>query len=121
MKKLCIFLFVILTILAGCSSNVFSGESANWDGKYSTTINGNDEEGNYTFVYKNGNDHTKLKNVEIVVSNGVSSSTKTMDEHEGTTITMPTSCQGCAVTQENEKIEVTIKWDGKHEEKFFLE
>jgi len=121
MKKLCIFLFVIITILAGCSSNVFSGESANWDGKYSTTINGNDEEGNYTFVYKNGNDHTKLKNVEIVVSNGVNGSTKTMDEHQGTTIKLSTSCRGCAVTQENEKIEVTVKWDGNHEENFFLE
>lgn len=121
MKKLCIFLFVITTILGGCSSNIFSGESANWEGKYSTTINGNDEEGNYTFVYKNGNDLTKLKNVEIVVSNGVSGSTKKMDEHEGTTIKLSTSCRGCAVTQENEKIEVTIKWDGKHEESFFLE
>ena len=44
-----------------------------------------------------------------------------MDEHEGTNITMSTSCRGCAVTQENEKIEVTIKWDGNHEENFFLE
>jgi len=121
LKKLFIFLFVITTILGGCSSNVFSGESANWDGKYSTTINGNNEEGNYTFVYKNGNELTKLKNVEIVVSNGVSGSTKKMDEHQGTTIKLSTSCRGCAVTQENEKIEVSIKWDGKHEEKFFLD
>ena len=55
MKKLCIFLFLMISILGGCSSEYikFSGESTNWEGKYSTTIiNGNEEDGSYTFFYK---------------------------------------------------------------------
>jgi hypothetical protein len=30
------------------------------------------------------------------------------------------SCSGCAVTREDEPIKVTIKWDGKNEETFYL-
>jgi len=124
MKKLCIFLFLMISILGGCSSKYieFSGESTNWDGKYSTTIiNGNEEDGSYTFFYKKGDGNTLIKNTEIIINNGGSETIQKDEEHQGATLRISSSCQGCSVTRENERIKVTIKWDGKDEESFFLE
>ena len=42
-------------------------------------------------------------------------------KHQGANFTMKSYCQNCAVSQENEKIKVTIKWDSQHEETFDLE
>ena len=124
MKKLCIFLFLMISILGGCSSKYieFSGESTNWDGKYSTTIiNGNEEDGSYTLFLKKGDGNTILKNTEIIINNSGSEIIQKDEEHQGATFRISSSCQGCSVTRENERIKVTIKWDGKHEESFFLE
>ena len=123
MKKLCIFLLMI-SILGGCSSKYieFSGESTNWDGTYSTTIiNGNEEDGSYTFFYKKGDGNTILMNTEIIINNRESETIQKDEEHQGATFRISSSCQGCSVTRENERIKVTIKWDGKYEESFFLE
>lgn len=124
MKKLCIFLILMIFILGGCSSKYieFSGGSTNWDGKYSTTIiNGNEEDGSYTFFYKKGDGDTILKNTEIIINNGGKETIQKDEEHKGANFIISSSCQGCSVTRENESIKVTIKWDGKYEESFFLE
>jgi len=123
MKKLCILLFLMIFILGGCSGKyiVFSGESTNWDGKYSTTINGNDEDGSYTFNYKTGDGNTKLKNIEVIINNSGRETIQSEEEHNGASFKISSSCQGCAVTREDERIKVTIKWDSKYEETFFLD
>lgn len=122
MKKTVIFL-LLLFFLVGCSFKYmeFSGESKSWEGKYSANIYGNDEDGNYTFFYKNGDGNTILENIEIIVGTGINESKLYSEEHQGATFTMKSSCQNCSITQENEKIEVTIKWDSQHEESFVLE
>jgi major membrane immunogen (membrane-anchored lipoprotein) len=123
MKKLCIFLLLIVSILGGCSGKyiVFSGESKNWEGTYSTTINGRNEDGSYTFHYKNGDSNTKLQEIEIIINNSAGETIQREEEHIGASFNISSSCQGCAVTRENERIKVTIKWDGKYEENFFLD
>ena len=123
MKKLCIFLVLMISILGGCSGKymVFSGESKNWEGNYSTTINGNDEDGSYTFNYKNGDGNTKFKNIEVVISQGGSETSKIEEDYKGAIYKIKSSCQGCAVTSEGEKMKVTIKWDSENEETFFLD
>lgn len=122
MKQFCILLWLVVLILGGCwgKTIVFSGESMNWEGKYSTVINDNDEEGRYTFNYKNGDGDTELKNIEIIINNNGSETIQSEEEHKGSNFRISSSCQGCAVTREYERIKVTIKWDGKYEEKFFL-
>lgn len=122
MKKIVIFLLLI-NILGGCSSKYmeFSGESESWEGKYSANLHDNDEDGSYTFFYKNGDGNTILKNIEIKVGTGIKESKLFSEEHQGANFTMKSSCQNCSVTQENEKIEVTIKWDNQHEETFVLD
>ena len=122
MKKI-VFFLLLINILGGCSSKYmeFSGESENWEGKYSTNIHGNDEDGSYTFFYKNGDANSIFKNIEIKVNTSISETKLFEEEHHGANFTMKSSCQNCAVSQENEKIEVTIKWDSQREETFVLD
>ncbi len=123
MKQLCIFLLLIVSILGGCSGKylAFSGESKNWEGTYSTTINESTENGTYTLHFKNGDRNTKLKEIEIIINNGGGESILNEEEHIGGSFNISSACQGCAVTRENERIKVTIKWDGQYEEKFYLD
>lgn len=71
----------------GCSSLDYftlSGESKYWEGKYSTTKDGNAETVNYSFHYKNGkNSDTHFKFVEVSINEGKPSS---KEEFKGATI-----------------------------------
>jgi major membrane immunogen (membrane-anchored lipoprotein) len=120
MKKTFLFVILLVSILAGCSDKYIflSGESKNWRGEYSANIDGNREDGNYLFGYKNGEKDTKFKNLEIVINDGETVLKEEM--HKGATVSIPTSCSGCAVTREDVPIKVTIKWDGKNKETFYL-
>jgi major membrane immunogen (membrane-anchored lipoprotein) len=120
MKKPFLFVILFVSILVGCGNkHIFlSGESENWKGEYSANIDGNTENGNYLFGYKNGEKDTKFKNLEIIINDG--KTVRKEDNHKGATITIPSSCSGCAVTREDEPIKVTIKWDDKNEETFYL-
>jgi major membrane immunogen (membrane-anchored lipoprotein) len=122
MKKTFLFVIILVSILVGCNSkHIFlSGESESWKGEYSAYINGNREDGNYLFGYKNGEKDTKFKNLEIIINVNDGETVLKEDNHEGATVRIPTSCSGCAVTREDEPIKVTIKWDDKNEETFYL-
>ncbi|QPA30453.1 hypothetical protein [Thermaerobacillus caldiproteolyticus] len=122
MKEPFLFVILLVSILVGCSDkHIFlSGESENWKGEYSANISGNREDGNYLFGYKNGEKDTKFKNLEIVINDGNGETVRKEDIHKGATIRISSSCSGCAVTREDEPIKVTIKWDDKNEETFYV-
>ncbi|WP_289137213.1 hypothetical protein [uncultured Brevibacillus sp.] len=62
MKKPFLFVFLLVSILVGCGSEyvILSGESDDWKGEYSANIDGNSENGNYLFSFKNGNNDTEF-------------------------------------------------------------
>ena len=122
MKKL-IFLLMILT-LVGCSNSNESislkGESDNWKGEYIANINisDNSEEGTYTFVYKDGNSNINFKNLKIDINDGETD--RNEEDYREEIVQIPRSCSGCSVTNKSIPIKVTIKWDNKKEETFYL-
>ncbi|WP_027410576.1 hypothetical protein [Anoxybacteroides tepidamans] len=121
MKKLFFFVILLVFALSGCGSEFisFSGESKNWKGEYSANIDGNSENGNYLFSYKHAKKNTEFKNLQIIIND----SGKTVlneETHKGATIKIPTGCSGCDVTKKGEPIKVTIKWNQKNEETFYL-
>jgi len=120
MKKIFLIMTLLVSILAGCNDDhVFlSGEGENWKGEYSANTNGNKENGNYVFGYKDGEKDTKFENLEIIINDG--ETVQKAEEHKGATVKIPIACSGCAVTKKDEPIKVTIKWDNKNEETFYL-
>ncbi|WP_203287933.1 hypothetical protein [Metabacillus sp. cB07] len=112
---------LFLGVLSGCTNQfiTFSGESKSWTGKYTATIDGNEEHGSYEFHFKDGNESTQFKLLEINVNNG--RTTKSEENLKGATITLSSNCRGCSVTGKGEKQKVTIKWDDKKEETFYLQ
>lgn len=121
MEKRVLIVIVFVLFLVGCGNEsiTFSGESDNWKGEYATNIDGTVENGLYTFGFKNATNDTIFKNFEIVINDGEIH--QRVDEHKGATVNIPISCSGCMVTPENGTIKVTIKWNDKNEETFFLE
>lgn len=120
MKKL-LTVVVFAFFLVGCGNEfiTFSGESDNWKGKYATNVDGSRENGEYTFSFKDVTNVTAFKNLEIIINDGKKHLRE--EEHKGATVKIPTSCSGCAVTPKDATIKVTIKWNDKNEETFFLE
>lgn len=112
---------LFLGVLSGCTNQfiTFSGESKSWTGKYTTTIDGNEEQGSYEFHFKDGNESTQFKVLEINVNNG--RTTKSEENVKGATMTLSSNCRGCSVTEKEEKQKVTIKWDDENEETFYLQ
>lgn len=125
MKKPLSFLILIASVvlIVGCNNDTisFSGESENWKGEYTANISENStrEDGEYIFRYKNTTSEPTFKNLEIVINDGELDLKE--EVFKGTTKKMPTSCSGCAVTQKEVPIKVTIKWDKEKEESFELE
>lgn len=123
MKKRLLFLIPFICMIVGCSDKYlsFSGESDNWKGEYSANIsdNGTRENGKYVFGYKNATSDTSFRNLEIVINDG--EAVRKEDFLKGATIVISSSCSGCAVTQEDNPIKVSIKWDDEKEETFKLE
>ncbi|WP_199427071.1 hypothetical protein [Thermaerobacillus caldiproteolyticus] len=97
MKKPFLFVIFLVSIL-GCSNEFIflSEESENWKGEYSANIDGNREDGNYIFGYKNGEKDTKFKNLEIIINDG--ETVLKADNHEGATVRISSSCSGCGVS-----------------------
>ncbi|MDQ0859751.1 lipoprotein [Bacillus sp. V2I10] len=111
---------LLLLILTGCSNKFINltGESKNWTGKYSANIDGNDEDGSYEFHFKNGDGNTQFQLLEVIINDG--STTKSEENFKGATINITSNCKGCYVTKKDEKQKVTIIWDDKNEETFYL-
>jgi hypothetical protein len=118
-KAILIVIFGVL--LVGCSQYKtihFLGESAHWKGDYSAKYNDSKDETEYIFSFKNAKKDTVLKDF-VVDING--------KEYKGKytkgTFKVSNSCSGgseACQTLENEPIKVTINWDDKYKETFFL-
>lgn len=93
----------------------FIGSSENWDVIYEVDIlNDNAEESTGTIEYMGDEDPPETIDYEIDYSGGAGSETG-RNLYDGVASMGTTSCAGCAVTQEDEEIEVEINWEGRTE------
>lgn len=107
---------LLLLLLSGCATlyMTFEGESESWKGDYTTNIDGDWEDGTFSFFYKEGDATTQLSDLHVrIVGSGTSEIQE--DLHQGPLIQIKSSCGGCKVTEENDIFEVMIKWDGEEE------
>lgn len=121
MKRIIIIGILSVFFLVGCSKEyvTYSGEGDQWKGEYVTTIDESSENGEYTFDFKDGTKIITFKKLEIFINDGETHLIE--DNYKRATVKIPISCSGCSVTSEKSKIKVTIKWNNKNEETFFLE
>ncbi|MGE7823708.1 hypothetical protein [Paenibacillus sp. NPDC093718] len=114
MKKQYVLILIMILTLVGCNDKSISltGESDSWSGEYTANINGDKESGKFIFGYKNATGK-ELKNLEITINDG--KRVRKEGDYKGAIIEMPSSCSGCAVTNESIPIKVEIKWDDKEE------
>ncbi|MCU5653175.1 hypothetical protein OCF56_04545 [Bacillus mycoides] len=112
------FLFVlIMLILGGCSSDksfILKGESENWKGTYNGyTYDENNEASELILTYKG--DPSKVKdNVKYnyETSNGSGNGNVPLTQKS---IKIKTTCGGCATTDKNDVITITVSWNDKTE------
>lgn len=119
LKKI-ILLFLLMLILTGCNEYLtYSGESDNWKGEYTSTINRDRgcENGNFLFHFKDKTKDIGLKNIEVKIDRGP----KLWEERFDNNPVSITAGDGCTIYNEAEGIRVTIKWDDDNEESFLLE
>ena len=119
LKKI-ILLSLLMLILTGCNEYLtYSGESDNWNGNYTTTINSDSgcENGNFLFHFKDKTKDIGLENIEVDIDRGP----KLWEERFERNPISITTGSGCTIYNEDEGIRVTIKWDDANEESFLLE
>ncbi|MFD1032852.1 hypothetical protein [Metaplanococcus flavidus] len=117
LKKL-ITLLIMVLILSGCVDGDrynFSGSSENWDVVYVVDVRNWDEQNDTgTIKYIGEKQAPETLDYKIEFTAGSDSGTgKTLDN--GVTQTGGGGCQGCAVIQKDEEIEVEITWNGQTE------
>jgi len=118
MKK-CISLIILLFILSGCGNDSdrynFSGSSDNWDVFYVVNVsNGNAQEKTGTIKFTGDGEGPEIIDYKIETNSGGSEATGiTLDDKVANLGN--SMCEGCAVVQENEEIEVEVTWDGQTE------
>nr|TXF85925.1 hypothetical protein FTX54_07565 [Alkalicoccus halolimnae] len=90
----------------------FLGSSENWEVVYEVDIsNGNEEESTGTIEYiGEGNAPETLEYYRIGSTEGTGRAL-----NDGVADTGRTGCEGCAVTREDEEIEVEVTWNGQTE------
>lgn len=113
-----ILLMVIIIILSGCANGDrynFSGSSENWDVRYVVDVSREtSQQESGTIKYVGEGSAPETINYEIKANAGVAAGTEvTLDD--GVANTGYGACEGCAVIQKDEEIEVEIKWDGQIE------
>lgn len=117
MKKL-ISLFIMTLILSGCVDGDrynFSGSSENWDVFYVVDVsNGTSQVEEGTVKYTGEGEAPDTINYKLEANSGGSEGTG-LTIIDGTGNIANGSCEGCAVVQEDEEIEVEITWDGQTE------
>lgn len=109
---------MVLILLVSCSTKTlnFSGESTNWKGNYSPTINTkeNREQGYYELRFK-GN---KIKdNIidELIIENKGKTTKITDFSLQNGLIKVPVSCSHCTISNKDTSIKIKIKWDNIEE------
>ncbi|WP_054637457.1 hypothetical protein [Thalassobacillus sp. C254] len=120
--KVTFFIVSFITInslIIGCSdqrSVEFVGKGNNWDVKYTAHIQGeNQEDIDYIIRYIGSNSppdtiNYKIDSLEVT---GAALNENAYVEHTNN------SCSGCTITNENDELEVTIKWE-EESESFYL-
>ncbi|GGK05630.1 hypothetical protein GCM10007063_30070 [Lentibacillus kapialis] len=121
MKKVPLLLLLSALFLSGCGVEdiKFNGESNNWRGEYNAYIDNSTENGEYVFVFKKAQEDQVVEDLKIVINNG--EVVLNESEHKGRTIKIPSSCSGCAVTDTETSIQVTIEWGEGNEETFSID
>lgn len=117
MKKI-ISLLIMTLILSGCVDGDrynFSGSSENWNVIYTVDVSeGTSEQNRGTIKYVGEGEGPETINYKLTANSGGSEATGLILEN-GVANTGYGACQGCAVIQKDEKIEVEITWDGETE------
>ncbi|MGM0897014.1 MAG: hypothetical protein ACQEV0_03890 [Bacillota bacterium] len=117
MKKLLSFL-VVLTILSGCAEGDrydFRGSGDNWNVFYTVDATSQDsKEATGKIVYTGEEPPPETIIYSIESTAGASSGNVSVDE--GEVLVGKSACEGCAVIQQDEELNVEIKWDGQVEE-----
>ncbi|MBU9673319.1 hypothetical protein KQ939_00365 [Planococcus sp. CP5-4] len=117
MKKLGSLLAVLLIVI-GCSEADrydFKGSSDNWDVFYTVDTTSQDSKeatGKIVYTGKEPAPETIIYSIESTA--GASSGNVSVDE--GEVLVGKSTCEGCAVIQQDEELDVEIKWDGQVEE-----
>lgn len=118
MKK-SISLIILLFILSGCGNGSdrynFSGSSDNWDVFYVVNVsNGDREERNGTVKFTGEGEVPETIDYKIETN---SSGTEAIGISltDGVADFGNNFCDGCAVVQEDEEIEVEVTWNGQTE------
>lgn len=118
MKKIIMLAIFLLVILNGCGDGerlLFSGESENWHVDYEALIyDETTEETSGSIIYKG--DGPAPKQISYVIKSGLNEkSGENIALEDGSTTISSGSCNGCAITREDEKMEVVITWNGQLE------
>jgi hypothetical protein len=118
MKKIIGLSLFLLIILSGCGDGdrfVFSGESDNWQVDYEAIIYDETSEETFGSIKYIGNESAPKEINYVIKSGSDKKSGENISLEEGSTTISKGSCQGCAITRENEEMEVEITWDGQKE------
>lgn len=118
MKKY-VSLIILLFILSGCGNGSdrynFSGSSENWDVFYVVNVsNGDREEKKGTMKFTGEGEVPETIDYKIETNSGGTEATGITLNDEVADLGN-SFCDGCAVTQGDEEIEVEITWNGQTE------
>ncbi|ANU17940.1 hypothetical protein BBI11_13245 [Planococcus maritimus] len=120
MKKTGLFLGILI-MLSGCSEADrynFDGSSDNWDVFYTVDVTSEDsKEATGKIVYTGKDPAPETIIYSIGSTAGASSGNVSVDDDE--VLVDRSACEGCTDIQQDEELEVEIKWDG-HVEEFAL-
>ncbi|MEZ0482116.1 hypothetical protein [Planococcus sp. SSTMD024] len=111
-------LLAILLILSGCAEGdryIYNGSGDNWDVFYTVDVTSKDsKEATGKIVYTGEEPAPETIIYSIESTAGASSGNVTVDD--GEVLVGKSACEGCAVIQRDEELDVEIKWDGQVEE-----
>ncbi|QMT16788.1 hypothetical protein H1Q58_12540 [Planococcus maritimus] len=117
MRKV-LYLLVMLVVLGGCSEGdryQFNGSSDNWDVFYTVDVTSEDSKeatGKIVYTGQDPAPETIIYSIESTAG-GTSANVAVGD---GEVVVGKSACEGCAVIQPGEELDVEIKWDGQVEE-----
>ncbi|WP_017380546.1 hypothetical protein [Paenisporosarcina sp. TG-14] len=118
MKKSFFLLLFSLILLSGCAEDNrfdFAGKNENWNVFYIVNVsNGDTQDANGTIKYVGEGQAPEKINYTIKTLSGSSEGTGILLE-EGVANAGRSSCEGCAIIQKDEEIEVEITWNGQSE------
>lgn len=113
-RALICFVLLLLTACTNQKTFHFHGESENWDVRYVVDIVGENSESS-SIVIRYFGEASVPEKIYYYIDHGSGASSGNVSLDEGVLRTSGGSCSGCAVTKENEEIDVIIEWNGETE------